>query len=167
MTATPAVRRTSEFVCHGGSDHRRALSAKATNAYSQMFFADHYLHTLGIAVGTTLVCRLQRHLLSAIGCIRSLALIAFAVGVEAAFACAPAGRARGTDVGRLRIRTRRFTSPDAASYAAIGAAVLPSIYLSAHVFGQLPTLTARALCAAGFSKPGALPAFGVIASMAR
>lgn len=37
--------------------------------------------------------------------------------------------------------SRIFTGKTAASYAGLAAAVLPSIYLAAHTFGQLPTLT--------------------------
>src|SRR5215216_7295167 len=39
---------------------------------------------------------------------------------------------------------RIFVGISSAGYAALGAAFLPSIYLTAHVFGQLPTLAAGA-----------------------
>lgn len=38
--------------------------------------------------------------------------------------------------------TRIFLGKPAAGYAALGAAFLPSVYLTAHIFGQLPTLAA-------------------------
>jgi O-antigen ligase len=37
--------------------------------------------------------------------------------------------------------TRIFSGRSVAGYASLGAAFLPSIYLTAHIFGQLPTLT--------------------------
>jgi hypothetical protein len=37
--------------------------------------------------------------------------------------------------------SRIFTGKTSSSYAALGAALLPSIYLAGHTFGQLPTLT--------------------------
>jgi hypothetical protein len=37
---------------------------------------------------------------------------------------------------------RIFVGKTSAGYAALGAAFLPSVYLTAHIFGQLPTLTA-------------------------
>lgn len=37
---------------------------------------------------------------------------------------------------------RSFVGKSSAGYAALGAAFLPSIYLTAHIFGQLPTLAA-------------------------
>ena len=38
--------------------------------------------------------------------------------------------------------TRIFVGKSSAGYAALGAAFLPSVYLTAHIFGQLPTLAA-------------------------
>jgi hypothetical protein len=38
--------------------------------------------------------------------------------------------------------TRIFVGKASAGYAALGAAFLPSVYLTAHIFGQLPTLAA-------------------------
>ncbi|MGZ9222489.1 MAG: hypothetical protein ACXW4Q_10305, partial [Anaerolineales bacterium] len=38
--------------------------------------------------------------------------------------------------------TRIFAGKSVAGYASLGAAFLPSVYLTAHIFGQLPTLTA-------------------------
>ena len=38
--------------------------------------------------------------------------------------------------------TRIFLGRSSAGYAALGAAFLPSVYLTAHIFGQLPTLAA-------------------------
>src|SRR6185503_20623213 len=35
-----------------------------------------------------------------------------------------------------------FVGRTASGYAALGAAFLPSVYLTAHIFGQLPTLAA-------------------------
>src|SRR6185503_1838578 len=37
--------------------------------------------------------------------------------------------------------TRIFAGKSVAGYASLGAAFLPSVYLTAHIFGQLPTLT--------------------------
>ena len=45
--------------------------------------------------------------------------------------------------------TRVFLGRSSAGYAAIGAAFLPSVYLTAHIFGQLPTLSATVLALFG------------------
>ena len=44
---------------------------------------------------------------------------------------------------------RIFLGRSAAGYAALGAAFLPSVYLTAHIFGQLPTLFATVLALFG------------------
>lgn len=51
--------------------------------------------------------------------------------------------------------SRIFIAPKPAEYAALGAAILPSIYLAAYTFGQLPTLTGTLLalfCAAALAE---------------
>ena len=51
--------------------------------------------------------------------------------------------------------SRIFVAQAPAEYAALGAAVLPSVYLAAYAFGQLPTLTATLLalfCAAALAE---------------
>ena len=51
--------------------------------------------------------------------------------------------------------SRGFVAQTPAEYAALGAAILPSIYLAAYTFGQLPTLTGTLLalfCAAGLAE---------------
>src|SRR5215208_351074 len=45
--------------------------------------------------------------------------------------------------------TRIFTGRSVAGYASLGAAFLPSVYLTAHIFGQLPTLTATTVALFG------------------
>ncbi|RPI30746.1 MAG: hypothetical protein EHM70_13140 [Chloroflexota bacterium] len=45
--------------------------------------------------------------------------------------------------------SRIFTGERAAGYAAMGAALLPSLYLTAHTFGQLPTLASTLLTLLG------------------
>ena len=45
--------------------------------------------------------------------------------------------------------TRIFLGRSSAGYAALGAAFLPSVYLTAHIFGQLPTLFATVLALFG------------------
>lgn len=47
--------------------------------------------------------------------------------------------------------SRIFTGKTASGYAALAAAVLPSIYLTSHTFGQLPTLSATLLALFGLS----------------
>ncbi len=139
MTARLRFAVLLTFVCHAvliiAGRYRQSY-----DAYTHMFFADHYLHHWGslwdprwyAGFSVTSYPPLVHQV---------MALIAFAVGVEAAFAVLLLAVLVGLTLAVYAF-ARVFTSPDAASYAAIGAAVLPSIYLSAHVFGQLPTLTA-------------------------
>src|SRR5512134_2683113 len=44
---------------------------------------------------------------------------------------------------------RIFVGKTSAGYAALGAAFLPSVYLTAHIFGQLPTLAATTVALFG------------------
>ena len=139
MTARLRFAVFLTFVCHAvliiAGRYRQSY-----DAYTHMFFANHYLHHWGslwdprwyTGFSVTSYPPLVHQV---------MALIAFAVGVEAAFAVLLLAVLVGLTLAVYAF-ARVFTSPDAASYAAIGAAVLPSIYLSAHVFGQLPTLTA-------------------------
>jgi hypothetical protein len=127
------------FVCHG----LFIITARyrlSYDAYVHMFFADHYRSNwwalweprwyTGFEVVSypPLVHQL-------------IALLSFPFGVEFGFA-----------IFLLLVLTafplavfayaRIFAGRTVAGYAALACAVLPSIYLSAHTFGQLPTLTA-------------------------
>jgi O-antigen ligase len=126
------------FVLHGGF----ILTARyrlSYDAYNHMFFGDHYRldwWTLweprwytGFEINSypPLVHQL-------------IGLLGHLIGVDAAF-----GLILWTVLTAYPLAiyafSRVFTGKTAAGYAALGAAVLPSIYLAAHTFGQLPTLT--------------------------
>lgn len=108
------------------------------DAYNHMFFADHYLRDwwslwelkwytgFDITSYPPLVHQI-------------VALIGRLVGVDAAF-----GLVLWIVLSAYPLAvysfSRIFTGRKAASYAAVGAALLPSLYLSAHHFGQLPSL---------------------------
>ena len=106
------------------------------DAYTHMFFGDHYrldwwsLWETRWYTGfdVTSYPPLIHQLIGLFGCL---------IGVDAAFAflmwlvlCAyPVG---------IYAFCRIFTGKTAAGYAALAGAVLPSIFLTAHTFGQLP-----------------------------
>lgn len=148
MTARLRFAVVLTFACHTililAGRYRQSY-----DAYTHMFFADHYLHHWGTlwdarwytGFSVTSYPPLVHQF---------MALIAFAVGVDAAFAILLLVVLVGLTLAVYAF-ARVFTSPDGASYAAIGAAVLPSIYLSAHVFGQLPTLTAALFALLGLA----------------
>lgn len=69
-----------------------------------------------------------------------IALISYAIGIDAAFAVVLWAVLAAYPFAMYAF-SRVFVGRDAAGYAALGVAVLPSVYLSAHTFGQLPTLT--------------------------
>lgn len=108
------------------------------DAYNHMFFGDHYRRAwwslwderwyTGFAVNSypPLIHQL-------IGGLSHL------IGIDAAF-----GLLLWLTLSLLPLAiysfARIFTGKASASYAALGAAFLPSVYLTAHIFGQLPTL---------------------------
>jgi O-antigen ligase/polysaccharide polymerase Wzy-like membrane protein len=108
------------------------------DAYNHMFFADHYLQDwwslweprwyTGFEVTSypPLVHQLIALLGRLIGVDAGYALLLWMVATAYPLAVYAFGRV--------------FTRQSVASYAALGAALLPSIYLAGHVFGQLPTL---------------------------
>lgn len=108
------------------------------DAYNHMFFADHYLRDwwslweskwyTGFEVTSypPLVHQL-------------IALLGRLVGVEAAFAVVLWAVLTAYPLA-IYLFSRTFSGGKAASYAALGGALLPSLYLSGHHFGQLPSL---------------------------
>ena len=108
------------------------------DAYNHMFFGDHYRMDwwslwdtrwyTGFSVNSypPLVHQL-------IGALSHL------IGIDAAFALVLWITVTLFPLG-LYAFTRIFLGRSAAGYAALGAAFLPSVYLAAHIFGQLPTL---------------------------
>ncbi|HEY3291977.1 MAG TPA: hypothetical protein VGK87_17755, partial [Anaerolineae bacterium] len=119
------------------------------DAYTHMFFADHYLHhwdTLwderwygGFTVVSypPLVHQVMAVLATVTGIEVAYALVLFLVMVTLPVA--------------VYAFARVFLEPESAGNAAIGAAVLPSFFLAAHVFGQLPTLGALLLALFSFA----------------
>jgi O-antigen ligase len=108
------------------------------DAYTHMFFADHYLRQWNTLwdprwyAGFTVVSYppLAHQL---------VALVAVFTGVDMAFALVLLIVIVSLTLAVYAF-ARIFLGPDGAGYTALGAAILPSIYLSAYVFGQLPTL---------------------------
>ncbi|HEX7975091.1 MAG TPA: DUF6541 family protein, partial [Anaerolineales bacterium] len=126
------------------------------DAYTHMFFADHYRRNwwslwetrwytgFNVASYPPLVHQV-------------IALVSFLTGVETAYALVLLIVLAAYPAGVFAF-ARVFVGRAAAGYAALAAAVLPSVYLAAHTFGQLPTLAA--LLAALFG-------LGVLASYLR
>jgi len=108
------------------------------DAFVHMFFADHYLKNwwslweprwyTGFEVTSypPLIHQLNAILGSLIGVDMAFAVLLWAVLTAYPLA--------------VYYFSRIFTGRGVASYAAFGAAFLPSLYISAHTFGQLPTL---------------------------
>lgn len=113
------------------------------DAYNHMFFADHYLRNwwslweprwyTGFEV-TSYPPLVHQF----------MALLGRLTGVEAAYALALWAVLAAYPLAIYGF-SRIFTGRTAASYAALGAALLPSLYLSAHTFGQLPSLACTML----------------------
>jgi hypothetical protein len=109
------------------------------DAYTHMFFADHYLYHWGtlwdprwfggfsVVSYPPLVHQL-------------IALAGLLIGVDAGYALVSWVILSAYPLG-IYAFSRIFVSRSAAAAAGLGAAVLPSIYLTAYTFGQLPTLT--------------------------
>ena len=128
------------------------------DAYTHMFFADHYRLNwwslwdprwyTGFYVDSypPLVHQI-------------IGLLGRLIGVEAGFAIV-LWLTLSTFPLAVYVFSRIFIGPSSAGYAALGAAVLPSIYLSAHTFGQLPFLVGTlfsllaAACLANFLRSG-------------
>lgn len=118
------------------------------DAYTHMFFADHYRQSwwslwetrwyagFDVASYPPLVHQV-------------IALISWITGVETAFALVLLIVLSAIPAGVYSF-ARVFVGRAAAGYAALAAAVLPSIYLAAHTFGQLPTLAGLLAALFGF-----------------
>ena len=113
------------------------------DAYTHMFFADHYRLDwwslweprwyTGFEINSYPPLVHQ-----------AIGLLSHLLGVEAAFALVFLTVLTAFPLGVYAF-SRIFTGPATAGYAALGSAFLPSIYLSAHTFGQLPTLAGTLL----------------------
>ena len=77
-----------------------------------------------------------------------VALLGHVIGLEASFALVLWATLTAYPVA-VYYFCRIFAGRTVSSYAAFGAALLPSLYLTAHVFGQLPTLVATLLALFG------------------
>ena len=130
------------FILHG----MLILTARyrlSYDAYNHMFFGDHYRLDWWSLWETRWYTGFE--VTSYPPLIHQLiGLFGHIIGVDAAFGLLLWGV---LSVFPLAVYAfcRIFTGKAAAGYAALGAAVLPSIYQAAHTFGQLPTL-AGALC---------------------
>jgi hypothetical protein len=108
------------------------------DAYVHMFFADHYRRDWWALweprwyTGFTVVSYppLVHQLTAALASLTGLE-VAWAVALLCILVALPTG---------VYAFARVFVTRRAAGYAAIASAVLPSIYLAAYTFGQLPTL---------------------------
>jgi hypothetical protein len=117
------------------------------DAYNHMFFADHYqqgwwsLWEPRWYTGFEVVSYppLMHQLMAVLGHV---------IGVDAAFGLLLWASLTAYPLG-IYLFSRIFVGRVAAGNAALGAALLPSLYLTAHVFGQLPTLVATLLALFG------------------
>ena len=110
------------------------------DAYNHMFFGDHYrlewwalweprwYTGFSITSYPPLVHQL-------------IGLLGHLIGVDSAFALLLWGTLTAYPVAVYAF-SRIFLGRSVSGYAALAAAVVPSLYLSGHAFGQLPTLTA-------------------------
>jgi len=134
------------FLFHGGL----ILAARyrlSYDAYNHMFFGDHYRMDwwslwdarwyTGFAVNSypPLVHQL-------IGALSHL------IGLDAAFALLLWSAVTLLPLA-IYCFARTFVGKASAGYAALAAAFLPSVYLTAHIFGQLPTLVGAVLALFG------------------
>jgi len=117
------------------------------DAYNHMFFGDHYRMDWWSLWDTRWYTGFQvnsypplvHQLIGALSHITGLDA-AFAIILWAAVTLLPLA---------LYSFARIFVGKASAGYAALGAAFLPSVYLTAHIFGQLPTLIATLLALFG------------------
>lgn len=139
------------------------------DAYNHMFFADHYLRDwwslweprwytgFEITSYPPLVHQLT-------------ALLGRLVGVEAAYALLSWAVLAAYPAAMYHF-SRLFAGVRAAVFAAFGAALLPSLFLTAHNFGQLPTLASGllallgAVALGGFLRHGGLLDLGLAVSL--
>jgi len=115
-----------------------AVYRMSYDAHVHMFFADHYRRNWwslweprwygGFSVASYPPLAHQL-----------IALLAFPLGIELAWAVV-LWLVLASMPGGVYAFSRIFVGSRAAGYAAIASAVLPSVYLAAHTFGQLPTL---------------------------
>jgi O-antigen ligase len=141
----------SSFLLHGSL----ILAARyrlSYDAYNHMFFGDHYRMDwwslwdtrwyTGFHVNT--YPPLVHQLIGALSHIMSLDA-AFALILWVALTLLPLA---------VYAFARVFVGKSSAGYAALGAAFLPSAYLTAHIFGQLPTLVGAVTVLFGVSALG-------------
>lgn len=117
------------------------------DAYNHMFFGDHYLRDWWSLWEARWYTGFE--VISYPPLVHQLiGLFGHVIGVDAAFALVLWAVLAAYPLA-VYLFSRIFVARVAAGYAAIGAALLPSLYLTAHVFGQLPTLTATLLALFG------------------
>ena len=135
----PRVRRATLLAfCLHGVLILTAQYRLSYDAYNHMFFADHYLKDWWLLwesrwyTGFLIISYppLTHQLIGLLGHL---------IGVDAAFALI-LWVTLSAYPSAVYVFSRIFTGRVPASYAAIGAALLPSLFLTAHTFGQLPTL---------------------------
>jgi O-antigen ligase len=110
------------------------------DAYTHMFFADHYLHHWGTLWEPRWYAGFSVASYPPLAH-QVMALFATVVGVDAAFGLLLLLVATMLPLAAYAF-ARVFCTPAMAATAALGAAVLPAIYMAAYTFGQLPTLMA-------------------------
>ena len=137
MTARLRLAVLVTFVCHAAlvvtGRYRQSY-----DAYTHMFFADHYARHWGTLweprwyTGFSVVS--YPPLVHQV-----MALLAHFIGVDAAFGAILLATLVSLTLAVYAF-ARVFVDTDAAGYAALAAAAMPSLYLTAYTFGQLPTL---------------------------
>jgi O-antigen ligase len=125
----------------------------SSDAYTHMLFADHYRTNWWSLWDprwyTGFLVTSYPPLVHQV-----IALIGLVLGVDAAYALVLWAVLAAFPLAVYAF-SRIFVAQAPAEYAALGAAVMPSIYLAAYAFGQLPTLTATLLalfCAAALAE---------------
>lgn len=139
MTRNARLAILASFILHGVLILARRYRL-SYDAYNHMFFGDHYRMDwwslweprwyTGFYVNSypPLVHQL-------------IGLSSHAIGIDAAFALVLWLTLTLLPLGVYSF-ARIFVGRSSAGYAALGAAFLPSVYLTGHIFGQLPTLAA-------------------------
>jgi hypothetical protein len=117
------------------------------DAYNHMFFADHYLQDWWSLWEPRWYTGFE--VISYPPLVHQLiALAGRIIGVDAAFGLVLWVTLTAYPLA-IYLFARIFAGRAAAGYAALGGALLPSLFLTAHVFGQLPTLAATLLALFG------------------
>ena len=110
------------------------------DAYNHMFFGDHYRMDWWSLWDARWYTGFQVNSYPPLAH-QLIGALSHVIGIDAAFALILWGTLTLLPPA-VYVFARIFVGKSSAGYAALGAAFLPSVYLTAHIFGQLPTLAA-------------------------